>query len=83
MLGFNDKNILNIEGFIAASLLDAFTAVFRNEEEVYNLVQSEILNGFFVLSRTIGLIGHWNDQKRLKQDLYTVDTEDVIYLGDL
>ncbi len=25
---------------------------------------ADSLNGFFVLSRTIGLIGHWTDQKR-------------------
>ncbi len=43
--------ILNVDGCIACILTDLG---FPNET----------LNGFFVLARTIGMIGHWADQKR-------------------
>lgn len=43
--------ILNVDGTMAAVLVDIGFPV-------------ESLNGFFILARTIGLIGHWTDQKR-------------------
>ena len=46
-----DNLILNVDGTMAAVLVDLSFPV-------------DSLNGFFVLARTIGLIGHWTDQKR-------------------
>ncbi len=46
-----DTLILNVDGTIAAILVDLGFPI-------------ESLNGFFILSRTIGLIGHWIDQNR-------------------
>jgi len=46
-----DNLILNVDGTMAAVLVDIGFPV-------------DSLNGFFVLARTIGLIGHWTDQKR-------------------
>ncbi len=46
-----DTLILNVDGTIAAVLVDLGFPV-------------ESLNGFFILARTIGLIGHWIDQKQ-------------------
>lgn len=46
-----DNLILNVDGTMAAVLVDLGFPV-------------ESLNGFFILARTIGLIGHWVDQKR-------------------
>jgi ATP-citrate lyase alpha-subunit len=46
-----DTLILNVDGTIAAVLVDLGFPV-------------ESLNGFFILARTIGFIGHWIDQKR-------------------
>ena len=46
-----DTLILNVDGTIAAVLVDLGFPV-------------ESLNGFFILARTIGLIGHWVDQKQ-------------------
>lgn len=43
--------ILNVDGTIAVVLLDLGFPV-------------ESLNGFFILARTMGLIGHWIDQKQ-------------------
>ena len=48
--GKKDNLILNVDGTIAAVLVDLGFAV-------------ESLNGVFILARTIGLIGHWVDQK--------------------
>jgi ATP-citrate lyase alpha-subunit len=49
--GKKENLILNVDGTIAAILIDLGFPV-------------ESLNGFFILARTIGLIGHWTDQKR-------------------
>ena len=49
--GKKENLILNVDGTIAAILIDLGFPV-------------ESLNGFFILARTIGLIGHWVDQKR-------------------
>ncbi|MBI3604792.1 MAG: ATP citrate lyase [Nitrospirae bacterium] len=46
-----DTLILNVDGAMAAILVDLGFPV-------------DSLNGFFILSRTIGMIGHWVDQKR-------------------
>ncbi|MED6138315.1 ATP-citrate synthase beta chain protein 1 [Stylosanthes scabra] len=43
------------------------------------IVEIGYLNGLFVLARSIGLIGHTFDQKRLKQPLYRHPWEDVLY----
>lgn len=46
-----DNLILNVDGAMAAILVDLGFPV-------------ESLNGFFILARTIGLVGHWIDQKQ-------------------
>nr|MBA3968255.1 ATP citrate lyase [Nitrospirales bacterium] len=46
-----DNLILNVDGTMAAVLVDIGFPV-------------DTLNGFFILSRTIGMIGHWTDQKK-------------------
>ena len=38
------------------------------------------LNGLFVLGRSIGFIGHYLDQKRLKQGLYRHPWDDISYM---
>lgn len=48
--------ILNVDGAMAAILVDLGFPV-------------DSLNGFFILARTIGLIGHWIDQKRQESRL--------------
>lgn len=69
--------ILNVDGFIAVSLVDGFRQMM-DEAAVQEVVDSELLNGFFVLGRTIGIIGHWNDQKRLKQGMFRADKDDIV-----
>jgi len=75
--------ILNVDGAIACAFVDllrgsgAFTA-----EEAANYIGMNILNGLFVLGRSIGFIGHWIDQNRLQQGLYRHPTDDISYLVD-
>ena len=66
---------------MSASLLDAFIAEGNfSVTEIETILEHELLNGFFIMARTCGLIGHWIDQKRLKQGLYRCATSDVTYL---
>src|SRR5207244_13419900 len=51
-----DNLILNVDGTMAAVLVDLGFPV-------------DSLNGFFILARAIGLIGHWVDQKRQESRL--------------
>ena len=39
-----------------------------------------VLNGLFVLGRSIGLIAHYLDQKRLRTGLYRHPWDDITYL---
>ena len=74
-----DNLILNVDGMIGASMLDIFDQFF-DEEETKDLLDSDILNGIFVLARTIGFIGHYNDQKRLKQGLWRGASHDINFI---
>lgn len=49
-------------------------------EEANEYIKHGVLNGLFVLGRSIGFIGHFIDQRRLKQGLYRHPTEDISYL---
>ena len=71
--------ILNVDGFIANSLLDAFTLLLT-KTEFEDIFENDFINAFFILGRTIGFIGHWYDQKRLKQGLFRLNLKDIQYL---
>ena len=70
-----------MDGVIATSFVDllrhsgAFTS-----EEAQEYIEIGTLNGLFVLGRTIGFIGHYLDQRRLKQGLYRHPWDDISYL---
>ncbi len=49
-------------------------------EEANEYIKIGVLNGLFVLGRSVGLIGHFIDQNRLKQGLYRHPTEDISYI---
>jgi ATP citrate (pro-S)-lyase len=75
--------ILNVDGAIATAFVDilrssgAFTA-----DEAQEYINLNLLNGLFVVGRSIGFIGHWIDQNRLKQGLYRHPTEDISYITE-
>ncbi len=73
--------ILNVDGCVAVCFVDLMRscgAFIREEADEY--VQMGCLNGLFVLGRSIGLIGHVMDQKRLKQGLYRHPWDDIAYM---
>ena len=76
-----DNLILNVDGCIGICFVD----MLRNEmskEEADEYVKMGALNGIFVLGRTIGMIGHFLDQKRLKQGLYRHPWDDITYMTE-
>jgi ATP citrate (pro-S)-lyase len=51
-------------------------------EEADEVLENGTLNGLFVLGRTIGFVGHYLDQVRLKQGLYRHPTDDITYFKE-
>jgi ATP citrate (pro-S)-lyase len=76
-----DNLILNVDGCIGICFVD----MLRNEMpkmEADDYIKMGALNGLFVLGRTIGLTGHFLDQKRLKQGLYRHPWDDITYMTE-
>ncbi|MEN2500704.1 MAG: hypothetical protein MHMPM18_004855, partial [Marteilia pararefringens] len=71
--------ILNVDGAIGCAVVDMILSLpdMFSIDELEMLIENGLVNGFFVLSRTIGLIGHFLDQKRLNQGLYRHPWEDI------
>lgn len=73
--------ILNVDGIIASAFVD----MLRNSgsftrEEAQEYVEIGAINSLFILGRSIGFIGHYMDQKRLKQGLYRHPWDDISYV---
>jgi ATP-citrate lyase alpha-subunit len=71
--------ILNIDGCIGVLLVDMLKSIGFTDEEITERLNAGLLNAFFVLGRTIGIIGHVIDQKLLKSSLYRTPYEEVLY----
>ncbi|ONM31626.1 ATP-citrate synthase beta chain protein 2 [Zea mays] len=72
--------VMNVDGAIGSLFLDLLSGSgMFTKQEIDEIVEIGYLNGLFVLARSIGLIGHTFDQKRLKQPLYRHPWEDVLY----
>ncbi|KAM3177518.1 hypothetical protein ACTXT7_004390 [Hymenolepis weldensis] len=72
--------ILNVDGLIGVSMVDLLRdcgCFTREESDEY--IRFGALNGLFVLARSIGFIGHYLDQKRLRQGLYRHPWDDITY----
>ena len=73
--------ILNVDGCIAVGFVDLMRGCGAfSTEEADELIRNGCLNGMFVLGRSMGFIGHYLDQKRLKQGLYRHPWDDISYL---
>lgn len=73
--------VLNVDGCIAALFLDLLASSGSfSQKEMDEIIAVGYLNGLFVLARSIGLIGHTLDQKRLQQPLYRHPWEDTLYM---
>lgn len=70
--------ILNIDGHIAALLLDVLMQYEGyTKEELAELVEIDFFNAFFVIPRTVGFISHYLDQKRLGEGLFRLPDDQV------
>ncbi|MEK6950185.1 MAG: citrate/2-methylcitrate synthase [Nanoarchaeota archaeon] len=76
--------ILNVDGCIGVLFVDALVSSKQfTEEEIKEILEIGYLNGLFALARSIGLIGHILDQKRLNEPLFRQPTEEILYkLGE-
>jgi ATP citrate (pro-S)-lyase len=73
--------ILNVDGCIGICFVDMLrNEMPKNEADEY--IKMGALNGLFVLGRTIGMAGHYLDQKRLKQGLYRHPWDDITYMTE-
>ncbi|RWS08503.1 ATP-citrate synthase-like protein [Dinothrombium tinctorium] len=73
--------ILNVDGMIGVAVVDLlYHSGCFTPEEAAEYIEIGALNGLFVLGRSIGFIGHYLDQKRLKQGLYRHPWDDISYV---
>ncbi|KAH3762792.1 ATP-citrate synthase, mitochondrial [Pelomyxa schiedti] len=72
--------ILNVDGVVGVLFLDMMdSSPAFTKREMKEIVELGYLTGLFALSRSIGLIGHALDQKRLKQPIYRHPYDDVMF----
>jgi succinyl-CoA synthetase alpha subunit len=76
-----DNLILNVDGCIGVCFADMLRSEL-SKEEADQYIKMGALNGIFVLGRSIGMIGHHLDQKRLKTGLYRHPWDDIAYMLD-
>lgn len=70
--------ILNVDGAMAALLLDLLAEKEGlSEQELKQLIEIEFFNALFVLSRSVGFVAHYLDQKRLDEGLFRLGPDDV------
>jgi ATP citrate (pro-S)-lyase len=74
-----DNLILNVDGCIGICFADLLR-VELGKELAGEYINMGALNGLFVLGRSIGLMGHYLDQNRLKQPLYRHPWDDIAYM---
>jgi len=71
--------ILNVDGCIAAVLLDLLSEEEHlGSAEISGLLETEFFNAVFVLSRSVGFIAHYLDQKRLGEPLFRLPENEVL-----
>ena len=72
--------ILNVDGCVGVLFLDSMASCEEfSSEEQQEIVKIGYLDGLFALSRSIGMIGHILDQKRLGERMYRHPTGDILY----
>lgn len=72
----NGKLILNVDGVMAALMLDTLMEKEGyTREDLQQLVQSEFFNALFVIPRTVGFISHFMEQKKNDEGLFRLPDE--------
>jgi len=75
--------ILNVDGAIAVCFVDMLRSCgCFTEAQIGEQLEHGCLNGLFVLGRSIGFIGHYVDQRRLRQPLYRHPWDDIAFVGE-
>ncbi len=73
--------ILNIDGAIAAVLLDILSqAEGYSQDDLTELINQEFFNALFVLSRSVGFMAHFFDQRRNDEGLFRLSDDQVTKL---
>jgi len=71
--------ILNVDGCIGVLFVDLLRSLGYSYQEIDEMIEIGFFNAFFILGRTIGFMGHYFDQKRLKTRLYRHPWDDILY----
>ena len=80
--GKNGSLILNVDGVIAAILLDIFVEIDGfSTEQLQELLDIEFFNALFVIPRTVGFIAHFMEQKRNDEGLFRLP-DDLLFIRD-
>jgi succinyl-CoA synthetase alpha subunit len=72
--------ILNVDGCIGILCCDMVHNFGYSPKEIQEFVGLGALNSLFVLGRSIGIMGHIMDQKRLKTGMYRHPFDDIAYM---
>lgn len=75
-----DNLILNVDGCIGILCCDMLRSIGATPAEVKDFVALGALNALFVLGRSIGIMGHVMDQKRLNTRLYRQPWDEILYM---
>lgn len=76
-----DNLILNVDGVIAAIMLDILESELHyTEQQLMELVEIEFFNALFVLSRSVGFTAHYLDQRRHDEGLLRLFPDSVRYI---
>lgn len=73
--------ILNVDGHIAAMLIDMMIALEMSDDEIGMYIDGDLCNGLFIAARMIGFIGHYLDEQRLQEGLFRMPEQHILY-GD-
>ena len=75
----NGKLILNVDGVMAALLLDILRECEQySEEDLRALIDAEFFNALFIIPRTVGFIAHFMEQKQNDEGLFRLP-DDLLY----
>ncbi|MDA3813687.1 MAG: ATP citrate synthase [Candidatus Cloacimonetes bacterium] len=71
--------ILNVDGTIGVLFVDLLKSLKYSDIEIKEMIDMGFFNAFFIIGRTMGFMGHYFDQKRLKTPLYRHPWDDILY----
>ncbi len=71
--------ILNVDGCIGVLCVDLLKNLDYPDAEIKEMIEMGFFNALFIIGRTMGFMGHYFDQKRLKAGLYRHPWDDILY----